>query len=187
MEERHIIAIYCRFSNDDKIKNTDNYSQMFPEYVINRINKASEVYSRIISSHPDKEYIKIIFFGQKPIELLKNYGMSIGLPEEKIGLDNCKDISAMAKKIWMTVKDNNATPRVYFIASNWQWIYLVPLISVKDTQYQFYFEGAIDERHPDKIEMDKMMERVTKINLNKNRLANVLDKVGTSLSENLKG
>ena len=113
--------------------------------------------------------------------------MSIGLPEEKIGLDNCKDISAMAKKIWMTVKDSNATPRVYFIASNWQWIYLVPLISVKDTQCQFYFEGAIDERHPDKIEMDKMMERVTKINLNKNRLANVLDKVGTSLSENLKG
>ena len=58
---------------------------------------------------------------------------------------------------------------------------------MKDTQYQFYFEGTIDERHPDKIEMDKMMERVTKINLNKNRLANVLDKVGTSLSENLKG
>ncbi len=187
MEERHIVAVYCRFHDDDKINNTDNYLQMFPEHVINRIKKANDVYSRITVSHADSEYTRVIFFGQKSVEPLKQYAKSVGLPEEKIDLDDCKDIATMAKKIWSKVRNNDVPPRVYFVVSNWQWVFLEQLVSVKNDLYRFYFEGAVDERHPDEIEMDKKMEKVAKIELKEGRLANILDKVGGSLSENLKG
>jgi hypothetical protein len=187
MEERHIVAVYCRFRDDDKINNTGNYSQMFPEHVVNRVKKANEVYSRITASHADSDYTRIIFFGQNSIEQLKQYGKSIGLPEEKIDLDDCKDISTMAKKIWDKVRNSDTLPRVYFVASNWQWVFLEQLTNVKNDLYRFYFEGAVDERHPDEIEMDKKMEKVAKMELKEGRLASILDKVGGSLSENLKG
>ncbi|MFQ5941404.1 MAG: hypothetical protein ACE5KA_06885 [Nitrososphaerales archaeon] len=187
MEDRHIIAVYCRYRDDYKIKNTGKYLQMFPEHVINRIKKASEVYKRVILSHADSEYTRLVFFGHKSVEPLKQYSRSIGLPAEKIDLDDCKDIATMAKKIWSRVENNNALPRVYFVVSNWQWIYLDPLTSIKDDRYKFYFEGAIDERHPDEIEMDKEMEKVARIERSESSLARILDKVGADLSENLKG
>jgi hypothetical protein len=187
MEDRHKVAIYCRFHDDDKIKDTGNYLQMFPEHVINRIKKAKEVYTRITSSHPDSEYTRIILFGQESIEPLRQYGKSIGLPDEKIDLDDCSDIATMVKKLWNSVRNNNVPPRVYFVASNWQWVFLDPLISIKDDRYRFYFEGAVDERHPDEIEMDKKMEKVAKIDLKESKLGSMLDKVGGSVSENMKG
>lgn len=187
MEERHIVAIYCRFRDDNKIKNTGNYTQMFPEHVINRIKKASEVYSRIKVSHPDHEHTKIIFFGERSIEPLKQYGKSLGLPEEKISLDDCKDIATMVKKIWNSVKDDSTPPRVYLVGSNWQWVFLDQLITLKDDRFRFYFEGAVDERHPDEIEKDKKMEKVAKIDVKESKLANILDMVGGSISKNMKG
>ena len=187
MEDRHIIAVYCRFRDDDKIKNTGDCLQIFPEHVINRIKKADEVYRRINASHADSEYTRIVFFGQKSIAPLKQYGKNIGLPEEKIVLDDCKDLTTMVKKIWDNVRNSDVPPRVYFVVSNWQWVFLDPLINVKDDRYRFYFEGAVDERHPDEIEKDKKTERVAKIELKEGKLASILDKVGGGLSENLKG
>jgi len=186
VQERHLIAIYCRFRDDDRTEGTDNYSR-FPEHVINRVDKARDVYSRLTASHPDSEYTRIVFFGQKSIEALKQYGKGIGLPEEKIELVDCRDIATMAKKIWSRIKNNNSSARVYFVLSNWQWVFLDPLISVKDDLYKFYFEGAVDERHPNEIELDKKKEKVAKIDLKESKLANILDKVGGSLSDKLKG
>lgn len=187
MQERHLIAVYCRYRDDDEIRNIDDYTQMFPEHVINRIKKASEVFKRIDVSHADSEYTKITFFGEKSIEPLKQYATSIGLPQDKIELDNCKDIAMMVRKIWDDVKHRDVPPRVYLIASNWQWTFLDQLISVKDERYRFYFEGAVDERHPDEIEKDKKREKVAKIELKESKLTGILDKVGGSVSENLKG
>jgi len=93
----------------------------------------------------------------------------------------------MVRKIWNDVKHRDTSPRVYLIASNWQWIFLDQLISVKDERYRFYFEGAVDERHPDEIEKDKKREKVAKIELKESKLTSILDKVGGSVSENLKG
>ncbi|MEM3129244.1 MAG: hypothetical protein QW769_09635 [Nitrososphaerales archaeon] len=160
---------------------------MFPEHVINRIKKAHEVYDRINVSHADSEYTRLIFFGQRSIEHLKEYGKSIGLPDNKIDLSDCKDIASMVQKIWNSVKHSETPPRVYLVASNWQWIFLDMLINIKNDRFRFYFEGAVDERHPDEIEKDKRMERIAKIEMKENRLASILDKVGGSLSENLKG
>lgn len=187
MEERHIIAVYCRFRDDDKVKNTGDYAEMFPGHVINRIKKASEVYSRIVASHADSEYTKIVFFGQDSIETLKEYANSIGLPTDKIALDQCKDIATMAKKVWEDVRHLNVPPRVYFVVSNWQWIFLNPLIGTKDERYRFYFEGAVDTRHTSEIDKDKKMEKVAKIDLREGRLASILDKIGGNVSENMKG
>lgn len=189
MEERHLIATYCRFREDDEVNTfLTDYSKIFPKHVLNRIDKAKETYIRLYASHPDKEYIKITFFGHQAIEGLKKYATSIGLPEEKIELDSdCKNIAAMAKKIWERVRSSAVTPRVYFVVSNWQWIFLEPLTSIKDDRYKFYLEGALDERHPDEMELDKKSEKVAKIDLKEGRIASILDKVGGSISSNLKG
>jgi len=186
MQDRHIIAIYCRFHYDET-QNSDNDSQTFPEHVKKRLEKASELFSRITASHPDSEHTRIIFFGEKSLEALKRYGKSIGLPEDKIELNSCKDIAAMAMKVWKRVRKNATPPRVYFVISNWQWTFLDSLTSMKDNIYKFYLEGAVDERQPEEIEMDKKMEKVAKIDLKESKLANLLDKVGSVLSESLKG
>ena len=186
MQDRHIIAIYCRFTYGET-ENSNNDSQTFPEHVKKRLEKASEVFSRITASHPDSEHMRIIFFGEKSLEALKRYGVSIGFPEDKIELDSCKDIASMAIKVWNRVRKNATPPRVYFVVSNWQWIFLDSLTGVKDNLFKFYLEGAVDERQPEEIESDKMMEKVAKIDLKENKLAKLLDKVGSVLSENLKG
>jgi hypothetical protein len=187
VQDRHVIAVYCRFRDEDKISSRGNISQMFPEHVMNRIKKAKEVYTRIVDSHADSQYTKIVFFGEKSIDPLKQYAQSLGLPEQKVHLVNCKDIATMVKKIWNMVRNEESAPRIYFVVSNWQWMYLDQLITLKDERFRFYFEGAVDERHPDEIEMDKRMEKVARIELKQGKLSGILDMVGGSVSQNLKG
>jgi len=189
MEDRHLIVTYCRFNEDDVSNvSADDYSKVFPKYVLNRINKTKETFVRLSESHADDEFMKVLLFGQQAVAGLKRYGASLGLPEERIELDgNCKDIADMVKKIWNRIRSNTNPPRVYFMLSNWQWIFIEPLLSLKDDRFKFYFEGAFDDRSVEEIERDKKLEKVAKIDLKESKLGSILDKVGGSISSNLKG
>jgi len=189
MEDRHLIVTYCRFNGDDVSNvSADDYSKVFPKYVLNRINKTKETFVRLSESHADDEFMKVLLFGQQAVAGLKKYGASLGLQEEKIELDgDCKDIAEMVKKIWSRIRTNMNPPRAYFVLSNWQWVFIEPLLSLKDEQFKFYFEGAPDYRTSDEIEFDKKMEKVAKIDLKESKLGSILDKVGGSISSNLKG
>jgi len=189
MEDRHLIVTYCRF-NGDKTSNVsaDDYSKVFPKHVLNRINKTKETFVRLSESHADNEFMKVLLFGQQAIVGLKKYMASLGLPEERIELDNnCENIAEMVKKIWNRIRTNTIPPRVYFVLSNWQWIFIEPLLSLKDEQFKFYFEGALDDRTSDEIELDKKLEKVAKIDLKESKFGSILDKVGGNISSNLKG
>ena len=189
MEDRHLIVTYCRFNGDNKSNvSADDYSKVFPKHVMSRIKKTKETFARLSDSHADDEFMKVLLFGQQAVVGLQKFAVSLGLPEERIELDgNCKDIAEMVKKVWNRIKTNTNPPRVYFVLSNWQWIFIEPLLSLKDDRFKFYFEGALDDRTIDEIELDKKLEKVAKIDLKESRLGSILDKVGGSISSNLKG
>jgi hypothetical protein len=189
MEDRHLIVTYCRF-NGDSIANasSDDYSKIFPQHVLNRIDKAKETFVRLSESHADDDFMKILLFGQQAAVGLRNYAVSLGLPEERIELDaNCKDIAEMVKKVWNRIRTNANPPRVYFMLSNWQWVFIEQLLNLKDERFKFYFEGAFDGRTSDEIEADKKSEKIAKITLKQSKIGSMLDQVGGSVSSNLKG
>lgn len=181
----HLIATYCRF-NSDRSDATDDYTK-FPPYVLNRIRKTHETFVRLTRSHADDEFIKIAFFGREA-STLKAYALSIGLPENRIELDtDCASIENMVRKIWDGMKNDANPPRIYFVLSNWQWIFIEPLLKLKSDHFKFYFEGALDERLPQVIEAEKKFEKTAKINLKEAKMDKVFDTVGSGISENLKG
>lgn len=189
MEDRHLIVTYCRFKDDNTLNvSVNNYSKVFPRHVLNRINKMKETFVRLSESHADDEFMKVLLFGQQAVSSLKKYTASLGLPEERIEVDsNCKDIAEMVRRIWDRIRTNINPPRVYFVLSNWQWVFIEPLLNLKDENFKFYFEGALDDRTLDEIELDKKLEKVAKIELKESKLGSMLDKVGGTLSSNLKG
>ena len=188
-EDRHLIVTYCRFGGDNVSNvSSDDFSKVFPSHVLNRISKAKETFARLVDSHADDEFMKVLLFGQQAAVGLRNYAVSLGLPEERIELDaNCKDIAEMVKKVWNRIRTNANPPRVYFILSNWQWVFIEPLLALKDERFKFYFEGAFDGRTTDEIEADKKLEKVAKIAIKESKIGSMLDKVGGSVSSNLKG
>lgn len=188
-EDRHLIVTYCRFGGDNVSNaSSDDFSKIFPQHVLNRISKAKETFARLVDSHADDEFMKVLLFGQQAAVGLRKYAVSLGLPEEMIELDaNCKDIAEMVKKVWNRIRTNANPPRVYFILSNWQWVFIEPLLVLKDERFKFYFEGAFDGRTTDEIEADKKLEKVAKIAIKENKIGSMLDKVGGSVSSNLKG
>jgi len=188
-EDRHLIVTYCRFKGDNTSNvSADDYSKVFPKHVLNRIDKTKVTFVRLSESHADDEFMKVLLFGQQATIGLKNYAVSLGLPEERIEVDaNCKDIAEMVKKLWDRIRTNIIPPRVYFVLSNWQWVFVEPLLSLKDEQLKFFFEGATDDRPTDEIEFDKKLERVAKIELKESKIGSILDKVGGNVSSNLKG
>ncbi len=189
VEDRHLIVTYCRFSGDNVSNvSSDDYLRIFPQHVLNRIIKAKETFVRLAESHADDEFMKVMLFGQQAVVGLRNYATSLGLPEERIELDaNCKDIAEMVKKVWNRIRTKPNPPRVYFMLSTWQWVFIEPLLTLKDERFKFYFEGAFDGRTSEEIELDKKFEKVAKIALKESKIGSMLDKVGGSVSSNLKG
>ncbi len=189
MEDRHLIATYCRFHGDDQLNMSgDDYSKVFPKHVLNRIKKTKETFVRLSESHADDQFMKVLFFGKQVVSGLNRYAASLGLPEERIELDeNCRDIAEMVKKIWNRIKTTTNPPRVYFVLSNWQWAFIEPLLNLKDERFRFFLEGALDDRTAYEIERDKKMEKVAKIDVKESKLGSILDKVGGNISSNLKG
>ena len=165
-----------------------DYSKAFPKHVLNRIDKAKETFVRLSESHADDEFMKVLLFGQQAAVGLKNYAISLSLPDVRLELDaNCKDIADMVKKVWNRIRASANPPRVYFILSNWQWVFIEQLLALKDERFKFYFEGSFDGRTTDEIEHDKKLEKAAKIVLKENKIGSILDKVGGSVSSNLKG
>ncbi|GEM_PF-1134090 len=188
-EDRHLIVTYCRFGGDNVSNvSSDDYLKIFPQHVLNRVNKAKETFVRLAESHADDEFMKVLLFGQQAVVGLRNYAASLGLPEERIELDaNCKDITEMVKKVWNRIRTKPNPPRVYFMLSTWQWVFIEQLLALKDERFKFYFEGAFDGRASEEVELDKKLEKVAKIALKTSKIGSMLDKVGGSVSSNLKG
>ncbi len=189
-EDRHLIAAYCRFSNDDRLDPSTGDFGTFPKKVLNRIEKAREVFTRLSASHADDAFIKVLLFGQQPSAALKVYAASLGMPEDRIEVDTgCRNIADMARKVWDRISTQASTDqmRVYFVLSNWQWVYVEPMLKLKDDRFRFFFEGALDERSIDEITAEKRLEKVASVGMKEGRLAGILDKVGGNISDNLKG
>ncbi|MEM4635797.1 MAG: hypothetical protein QXL44_07940, partial [Candidatus Nitrosocaldus sp.] len=73
--------------------------------------------------------------------------------------------------------------RVYFVLSNWQWQYIEPLLRLKDQQFRFFFEGALDERGVEEIEVDRRMESIVRLNVENS----IVDRLMGILASDLKG
>ncbi|GBC73506.1 hypothetical protein HRbin04_00909 [archaeon HR04] len=187
----NIIAVYCNSSNTTS---KDINSQDIPRHVRNRLDTASNLFSRLARSHADDSVVRTIFFARSKDEA-ELYARLSSLPDARV--EECINIEDMVKKVLATVgfyerrKDKagkemlniSTSKRVYFVLSNWQWQYIEPLLRLKDQQFRFFFEGALDERGVEEIEADRRMESVIKLKVENS----IVDRFMGILASDLKG
>ncbi|MEM4705241.1 MAG: hypothetical protein QW053_01695 [Candidatus Nitrosocaldus sp.] len=181
----NIIAVYC---NSSKGIN----SQDIPRHIRNRLDTAINLFSRLARSHADESVIRTIFFARSKDEA-ELYARLSSLPDARV--EDCINIEDMVKKVLAmigfyerrnAVKDMlnaGTSKRVYFVLSNWQWQYIEPLLRLKDQQFRFFFEGALDERGVEEIEADRRMESIVRLNVENS----IVDRLMGILASDLKG
>ena len=169
MVENKYVAIYAKSFSDN------SYNA-----IINRLDKAKQVYDRLLASYADED-IKVLIFGADNI--IKNKADKMF---NNPSYYDCKNIADMCNKIFNIIRDNRFQSRVYFVLSSWQWHYIEPLLRFKHEHYKFFYEGAFDPRDVKDINHDKAYEKVAKVKVKVNPFANMLDLVGSSISTDMK-
>ncbi|MEM2062386.1 MAG: hypothetical protein QW572_05385 [Candidatus Nitrosocaldus sp.] len=191
-----IIAVYCNSSNSTTTASSSyegiHSPETIPKHVRNRLDTARNLFSRLARSHTDDSIIKAIIFARSKAEA-ELYARFSSLPDAKV--EECINIEHMVEKVLATIgfherrksdsKDasNPTSRRVYFVLSNWQWKYIEPLLRLKDQQFRFFFEGALDERSAEEIEAEKRMESVVRVKVDNS----IVDKFMGMLTSDLKG
>ncbi|MCS6768444.1 MAG: hypothetical protein RMJ59_06635 [Candidatus Nitrosocaldus sp.] len=178
----NVIAVYCRSSEG---VSTDG---AIPRHVMNRLDTAKNLLSRLVRSHADDSLIKVILFAGRREEG-EHYARL--LPHEGVGVEECSNIADMAEKVLTMIgfyskgrdEGNYAAKRVYFVLSNWQWQYIEPLLRLKDERVRFFFEGALDERSVEEIEAEMRMEGKVRLRVENS----FVDRLMGMLTSDLKG
>ncbi len=174
----NIIAVYCNHIDEKRHVG-------IPKHIINRLSVAGELYKRLVESHADESSIKVMLFGSKSaIEMCSN-ATSMNVSKRE-----CNSIAEMARIIIDSIKginhDDNDVVRVYFVLSDWQWVYIEPLLRLKDSSTRFFFEGAVDERNTQDINAERRLESIVNVK-GKKGLNSLIDKVMNTLASDMKG
>ncbi|MFN4336591.1 MAG: hypothetical protein ACK4FV_03280 [Candidatus Nitrosocaldus sp.] len=188
----NIIVIYCNSASSV----TSSYEgihppETIPKHIRNRLDTARSLFSRLAKSHVDDSIIKTIIFARSKTEA-ELYAKLSSLPDAKV--EECTNIGDMVEKVLAIIgfyrrrkgnsKDANSTGlRVYFVLSNWQWQYIEPLLRLKDQQFRFFFEGALDERGVEEIDKERRMESVVSVRVENS----IVDRFMSMLTSDLKG
>ncbi len=171
-----IIAVYCN--------HIDERCNDIPKHIMNRLSLADKLYRRLVASYADESLIKVMLFGRKSaIEMCsKATSMNVSIHE-------CNSIADMASIIMDSIKGDKHVDdvvRVYFVLSDWQWVYIEPLLRLKDSNARFFFEGASDERSVQDINAERRLESIVKVQ-GKGGLNALIDKVMSTLASDMKG
>ncbi len=171
MGTESIVAVYCNYLNDDAI----------PSHIMNRLTLAEKVYARLAKSYPSDTPtpIRIILFGSAEVLRLCSSIMNVNV--DTVEADSIEDMYARINEII-----EGKACRVYLILSNWQWVYVEPLLRLKDSNVRYFFEGAVDERSIQEIVKEKSKESVVKVK-GRGGINALVDKVMNTLITDMKG
>ncbi len=175
--DKSIIAVYCNY--------IDEGINSLPEHIVNRLNIADRLYRRLVASYADDSLIKVMLFGNKNAIVCKN-AMHIDA-----SMEECSNIADMASIIMNDLIEEGddvsiGSNRIYFVLSNWQWVYVEPLLKLKDSNVKFFFEGAVDDRSMKYIDAERRLEHVVKVK-GKRGLSALIDKTMGTLATDMKG
>jgi hypothetical protein len=177
MTEDSIIAVYCNHIDE-------RYNDI-PKHIMNRLSLADKLYRRLVASYADESLIKVMLFGSKSAIEMCSKATSM-----KVSIHECNSIADMASIIMGSLKGDKHTDgdvvRVYFVLSDWQWVYIEPLLRLKDSNARFFFEGASDERSAQDINAERRLESIVKVK-GKRGLNALIDKVMSTLASDMKG
>jgi hypothetical protein len=148
--------------DSDDYYNKDGY--ILPGHIIGRINLCIETFNIIMKSKPDKFHTTIIIVSRseyaKEIKGLLTKG---GISEQYLEYDsNSKTIEDSFNNVLHRIENLTNPPCIYFIGSVWQRSIFDSIVSSKLKKYAVLFEGALDHRHYDVIEKEKLVEEPKK-------------------------
>ncbi len=175
---KSIIAVYCNY--------IDEGINSIPEHIVNRLNIADRLYRRLVASYADESLIKVMLFGSKNATEVCRNAMRIDA-----SMEECSNIADMVSVIMNDLIEEGddvsiGSNRIYFVLSNWQWVYVEPLLKLKDSSVRFFFEGAVDDRSMKYIDAERRLERVAKAK-GKRGLSALIDKTMGTLATDMKG
>jgi len=171
-----IIAVYCN--------HIDERCNDIPKHIMNRLSLADKLYRRLVASYADESSIKVMLFGSKNAIEMCSKATSMN-----VSINECNSIADMASIIMDSIKGDKYVDdvvRVYFVLSDWQWVYIEPLLRLKDSNARFFFEGASDERSAQDINAERRLESIVKVK-GKRGLNALIDKVMSTLASDMKG
>jgi len=170
--ESVVVAVYCNYLND---------GDAIPSHIMNRLTLAEKVYARLSKSYPSDTHtpIRIILFGSNEALRLCSSIMSINV--DTMEADSIDDMYARVNEMI-----ESKVCRVYLILSNWQWVYVEPLLRLKDSNVRYFFEGAVDERSIQEIVKEKSKESIVKVK-GRRGINALVDKVMNTLITDMKG
>ncbi len=173
---KSVIAVYCNY--------IDKGINSIPEHIVNRLNTADKLYRRLIASYADESLVKVMLFGSRnSIEMCKS---AINMDASMEECSNIADMTSIIMDNVINEGEDISSKRVYFVLSNWQWVYVEPLLRLKDSSVRFFFEGAVDDRNMKDINAERRLESVVKIK-GKRGLSALIDKAMGTLASDMKG
>ncbi|MDQ4072747.1 MAG: hypothetical protein M3162_00445 [Thermoproteota archaeon] len=177
------MILYCIFdkklSSEDKEEkkgkiektgtvDTDGYSNndgyILPDHIIGRINLCIETFNIIMKSKPDKFHTTIIIVSRNEyLRKIKEMLTKGGISEQYLENDlNSKTIDDSFNNVLHRIEKLTNPPCIYFIGSVWQKGIFDSIVSSKLKNYTVLFEGALDHRHYDVVEKEKLVEEPKK-------------------------
>jgi hypothetical protein len=171
MDKESIVAVYCNYLND----------AIIPRHIMNRLTLAEKVYARLAKSYPSDTPtpIKIVLFGSNEALRLCSSIMSINV--DTVEADSIEDMYARVDEI-----TEDKVCNVYLILSNWQWVYVEPLLRMKDSKVRYFFEGAVDERSMQEIVEEKSKESIVRVK-GRGGINALVDRIMNTLISDMKG
>ena len=131
-----------------------------PDYINERIKVCVDIFRIIMRSKPDKYKTTIIIVAnRKSTQNIKNKLLTAGVDEKIIAVDCVSENMAQTfDHILNIIKTKINPPYIYFVGSVWLRDIYDSMVFSKLKGYRVQFQGALDHRHSEEVEMDKMLD-----------------------------
>ena len=131
-----------------------------PRHIDERIKTCIDTFRIIMQSKPDKHKTMIIIVAnRKSTQNIKDELVNAGVDEKIIAVDYISEnVAQTFDHILNIIKTKINPPYIYFVGSVWlRDIYDFIVVS-KLKGYRVQFQGALDHRPREEVEMDKMLD-----------------------------
>lgn len=168
----NLILLYSNFNYENVGPKPDSFRPSgqltyidLPDFVKARITLCINTFDIIMKSKPDKFHTKVILIADSQFsQIIVNYLNQNGVSSQYIEQDNTsKSIESVLNNLNARINTLNNPPAIYFVGSVWQKeVFDSIIVSNFKGKLKVVFEGALDHRPYDLIQMDKLTEEPKK-------------------------
>lgn len=168
----NLILLYSNFNYENVGSKPDSFGPSgqltyidLPDFVKARITLCINTFDIIMKSKPDKFHTKVILIADSQFsQIIVNYLNQNGVSSQYVEQDNTsKSIESVLNNLNARINTLNNPQAIYFVGSVWQKeVFDSIIVSNFKGKLKVVFEGALDHRPYDLIQMDKLTEEPKK-------------------------